>query len=166
MNKDMFLGLLTIAAGVLVLTIMIPLGVDMEEVEANTPILVRPDFWPRVVGALMTLVGVIYTILSWRNLKRDQDPSEIPKSSILENTSPRRLLAVIGVAILFIIPNETTGLFFPAVAIFALTAYGFGGGQWPKKIVLCIAVPIILILFFEKVAGIPIPLGILQGLME
>jgi len=166
MNKDMFLGLLTIAAGVLVLTIMIPLGVDMEEVEANTPILVRPDFWPRVVGVLMTLVGVIYTILSWRKFKLDQGSSDTPKPSILSNTTSRRLFAVIGVAILFIIPNETTGLFLPAVAIFTISAYGFGGGQWPKKIAIGIAVPIILVIFFEKVAGIPIPLGILQGLME
>lgn len=166
MNKDMFLGLLTIAAGVLVLTIMIPLGVDMEEVEANTPTLIMPDFWPRVIGVLMTLVGVIYTFLSWRNLNPDTGPIDPPKPAELSYVKARRLIAVIGVAILFIIPDETTGLLFPAVAIFAISAYGFGGGLWPKKIALGIAVPIVLVLFFEKIAGIPMPLGILQGLMD
>ena len=49
--------------GVALLKFIIPAEVDMSETDGATGILIRPDFWPKVVSWLMIMVGCIYSVI-------------------------------------------------------------------------------------------------------
>ena len=85
---------------------------------------------------------------------------------MISETDKRRLLAAIVVGLLFLTVNEATGLVLPAVMIFIISAIGFGAVSWPGMLAGAIGMPLALYLFFEKIAGIPIPLGILEGVLN
>ncbi len=170
MNKDQYVGVSTALFGLLVVFVLVPLGVDLDEVDADTHALVRPDFWPNVVGYLMVLVGVLFTFVSRAKpgsaetqpmLEVEADESAGQKREI----DPRRILWAIGVLALFGFTNDFTGLFLPSVVMFIVCAIAYGGGRVAYIAIGAIFVPVLLQQFFERVANIPIPMGILEGLL-
>jgi len=149
---------------------LVPLGVDLDEVEPDTQMLVRPDFWPMIVGGLMVLIGTIYGMVSHLKLRaadsRTSDgESQVPQMPDFQKSiDPRRATAVIVVVLVFALSNDDTGMLLPAMAMFVVSAIGFGRGHMGYKMVGALVVPIILWQFFERVANIPIPLGVLENI--
>ena len=139
---------------------LVPQGVDIEEVEPGTSLLVRPDFWPYVLGVMLFIAGAMYLVTSrWHSSTIDKTESH--------DTSPNKnrvwqICAAFILMALFGLGSEAAGLVLPAIAIFLVSSLAFGRDLLHAKIIGSISVPLLLMLFFEYVANIPIPIGILE----
>jgi putative tricarboxylic transport membrane protein len=168
MDKDQYIGVFTACFGLLVIFVLVPIGVDLHEVEADTQLLVRPDFWPTIVGGIMVVVGLVYTAVSRIKYRasgssESQASEDSASESLPFRIETRRVVAIILVILLFLISNEFTGMFIPAVAMFIVCAIGLGDGRLTYKLLGAVLVPFFLLQFFERIANIPIPLGILEN---
>lgn len=166
MDKDLCLGVFTGAFGLLVLFVLVPLGVDLDEVDAGTQMLIRPDFWPMVVAGLMVLIGSIYAVVSYSKSRASRTQPAATEARSRSPADPRRFTAIIVVILLFAFTGEFTGMLIPAIALFIVSAFGFGNSLTLYKAVGAVLVPLVILQFFERIANIPIPLGVLQGILS
>lgn len=166
MDKDQYLGGFTAIFGLLVMFVLIPWGIELDEVEPGTQLLIRPDFWPMVVGGLMVFLGSLYVIVARAKYKATAGgAAAAPKADQRTKVDTRRLAAIVVVVLLFAVTSDVTGMVLPAIALFVVSAFGFGGGHILYKVVGAILVPLVILQFFERVADIPIPLGILENIL-
>ncbi len=155
LDGDEALGLAVAALGLVVLVVLIPLGIDLSEVDANTRLLIRPDFWPSVLACLMVAAGFGFFAARRFGKRSNGKPGAADGIRI----SARGALAVAAVATLLAAADEETGLLVPAMIAFLVASFAFGTEHRLAKVMLAIAVPVVLVLFFERVANISMPLG-------
>lgn len=162
-KKDVYIGATTVLVGLIAVFGLVPYGVELYEVDSSTLLLIRPDFWPLVVGWMMIAGGTLFAIISLRS--RPEITADVAdKTDFYEGVSHRKLAVCVGVVLIFLTAGKTTGMVLPAIALFAISSVGFSGGKTWMKIVGSILTPLLLVFFFERVADIPIPLGILEGM--
>jgi hypothetical protein len=159
LTSNEILGLAAAVLGIALLALVIPAGIDLSEIEAKTGVLVRPDFWPIMVAAILTVAGLGYFVAS-----------RFVAASDVSHSAPRfarfnlkGALAIFAVVALLLLADTTIGLLIPAILMFAITSFSYGPEQRWLKIVLAIAIPCALVGFFEFVANIDVPVGSLVG---
>ena len=159
--------------GVALLQFIIPAEVDMSETDGATGILIRPDFWPKVVSWLMIMVGCIYSVIHalriWK-LKINLKVTEYQTISGEGDISARSKGTIFGwgvfsaIIIIFLSASHETGLLLPSIAIFLLASFGFSFSAGSLRFLIALAVPMVLAAFFHFVANVPIPMGLLEFL--
>jgi hypothetical protein len=176
-NKDELKELITggslITLGVVLLKLMIPGEVDMSETDETTSILVRPDFWPKIVSWLMIIVGCIYSGISASKLFKpklasknlvNQSPLDQSSSIAVSKEAILRWTIVAVIMFIFLIADQETGLLIPSAAIFLIASLGFSMAAGYLRFAVAILLPLLLAAFFDFVANVPIPIGFLKFL--
>jgi|TARA_B110000211_G_scaffold222210_1_gene270652 hypothetical protein len=156
-NKNFWAGLALGLIGLVVIFIAIPFGVD--EPKKIKFAALSPAYYPRIVAIAMTFLGGVITL---RAVMRP----------INSNTETERPDAMARISIVFVIlaiyALSITYLGFVLAPVIALFAFMFHAGErriWVMAFI-AIAVPFGLFLFFQKIAGIPIPTGVLAPLLN
>ncbi len=151
-------GALFVAAGLAVIFILIPLGVT-EPAKVQFAAL-SPSYYPRLVGITLAVFGLLGLIRVVRTTSIPEEPS--PSDSGLSADAVLKISAVFAIMAVFYFLLEPLG-FVPASALALIGLLLLAGERNPVRIALvAVLVPLCLHLFFTKVAGIPIPAGILK----
>ena len=156
-NKNFWAGLALGLVGLAIIFIAIPFGVD--EPKKIKFAALSPAYYPQIVAIAMTFLGGVITL---RAVMRP----------IKSNTETERPDAMVRISIVFVIlaiyALSITYLGLVLAPVIALFAFMFHAGErriWVMAFI-AIAVPFGLFLFFQKIAGIPIPTGVLAPLLK
>ena len=162
MIRERLTGVGVALLGLLIFAVLIPWGIDQPGNVEHTAL--APDFWPQIIAVIMMALGVLQAV---RPVPDDEDEDGGGHGGEDSGRWLRRLpgLAVALGALFgfyFLIPS--LGMVVPGVAvIFGLMIFG-GERRWGLAATVAAGVPILLYVFFVHVAGIPIPLGVLETL--
>lgn len=158
MRQDLMAGIAMTIAGGLIIFIFIPYGV-VEPKNVKFAAL-SPSYYPRIVAISLLILGISISCRAF-----------LVKNTTEQETSNQRPDALTRTSMIFAIlafyAMTINWLGFIVASALVLSACFWVAGERRFKIVLSIAIPLPLILyfFFLKVAGIPIPLGILQPIL-
>ena len=153
LSRQRIIGLAVVVIGALFLLVFIPAGVDSPR---DVPhITWSPSFWPSIVSVLLMSMGMALIV------RPDKPPPQTPAD---DRARPARLLVTLGMLFAFYFAVDTLGLVAPAMLLmFGLMR--FAGEKRDALIAtIAITVPVGLYFFFEKAAGVPIPLGVFDFL--
>ena len=157
MKRDFYSGLIFIALGVALLTILVPMGV-VEPRKVRFAAL-SPSYYPKIVAGVLLVLGAA---VAWRARR---ETASGPATNRHPNARSRIacFIAVLG-AYALLLP----WLGFVAAGFLSLlAAFWIAGERRPKLILpLALFVPLMLFFFFQKVALIPIPTGVLTFLLQ
>ena len=157
MKRDFYSGLIFIALGIALLTILVPMGI-VEPRKVRFAAL-SPSYYPRIVAGTLLLLGLA---VAWRS--RREGVAE-PASTRHPNARTRIacFIALLGAYALLL---PWLG-FVAAGSLGLLTAFWIAGERRLRLILpLAVLVPLMLYFFFLKVALIPIPTGVLTFLLQ
>ena len=149
---------LMLLLGLTVIFLLIPLGVD--EPRRVKYAALSPSYYPRIIAMCLALLGLVITLRSY--LAPLAEPSEEVKN---RPDAIQRIAVVFGILLAMALSLTTLG--FIVTTTFALGAVIWFAGERNYVLIVAMAViiPLALYFFFLKVAGIPIPLGILHPLL-
>lgn len=160
-SRDFYFDVSLILFALLLQFVLIPAGVDMGGAQ-DEAILLRPDFWPRVIAVVMFVAATAHLALG---LYKGPPPAANAETAKLK-IRPLGAAAIAGILVIILIAVRQNGLLLPAVACFLLAAFAIHPGKRMLKVGLAVAVPVAVLLFFERIANIPMPIGrALQGLI-
>ena len=155
LNSSRITGIVLVVIGLLVFFVLIPVGIVSPSNLDNLAI--APDFWPRIVAGVFTLMGIVIAVKSGGEAADGEQ--SIPWSGRLP-----RLAVVLAALFGFYFAISSFGMVAPAMAlIFGLMLFA-GERRWWLMILVSTLVPILLYIFFVFVANIPIPLGLFETL--
>ena len=165
--RDLLTGIGFLVLGMLGFFVLIPVGVDLPaavQIQA-----LSPDFWPRKI-AIAVMVVAVFLIAEAAFLRlpggSDDEDAEADAAYKLD-TLPGALRALVLMASLFLFyfALTTFGIVASSIVLMPAMMLFFGERHWVIIVVLSLASPIGLYLFFLHVAGIPMPLGIFENLL-
>ncbi len=157
-TRERLTGVGVALLGLLVFAVLIPWGIDRPGNVGHTAL--APDFWPRIVAAMMVALGLVQAI---GPVPDDDDEDGGGSSGRWLHRLPG-LAAALGALFGFYVLIPPLGMVAPgAVLIFGLMVFG-GERRWRLAAAVAAAVPLLLYVFFAHVAGIPIPLGVFETL--
>ncbi|HWL80786.1 MAG TPA: tripartite tricarboxylate transporter TctB family protein [Roseomonas sp.] len=122
---------------------------------------VGPKFMPYLVGALVTAVGLGLTAVALRGgWSRDlEEVAEAPPTNW-------RALGLLGAGLLVnLLLIDSLGFVFAATAQFVLVAAAFGSRRPGRDLLIGIIVTFGAFLAFDKLLGVNIGAGILEGIL-
>ncbi|MEL6374710.1 MAG: tripartite tricarboxylate transporter TctB family protein [Pseudomonadota bacterium] len=165
-----FLGIGTIAFGLLVLLVAIPYGVTSP---SNVQTLVlSPLFWPTIVAWLMIILGALHMALHalQPSRARDDKPDAAAVEADREATpavplhggavgGATRLAAASAIMVTLVLATPTVGLVWTTMIAFALISLIIRTSSPLISLVVAVALPLILYAFFNHVAGVAVPQG-------
>lgn len=157
MNNERMLGLAVLVLGLATFFVLIPVGIV-------TPSNIRtlalsPDFWPKIVAAIFSLMGLMMIIKPAPAITAE---NSVEKESFVQRLP--RLTVVLGSLFGFYFLEPFLGMVVPGmVLIFGLMAFA-GERRWGLMLCVAVTVPTLLYCFFSFVASIPIPLGIFESI--
>lgn len=162
-RNDLFLGLGALAGAAFLLFYLIPLGI-VRPGNTETRAL-APDFWPIIIVEAIAFAGICLVALGW--IHRDKPHPEAEDAAQTTRTGVAIRVVSVFVALLasyFLIP--VLGLVLCAIVLCALLLWL--GGERRIHIVLGVSVllPVLLYLFFNGFAGVPIPTGLFEGMLD
>lgn len=166
-RKDLLTGALFLLLGLGTLFLLIPAGVDSPgRVEIAA---LSPEFWPRVIAIAVILVSLCLLAESHflKAPAEEQDEDAEKDAQYKLDTLPGTLRTVVLIFALFAFyfALTTMGVVVSSIVLmFAMMLY-FGERSWKFILPISILLPIVLYLFFLHVAGVPMPLGIFDGLL-
>ena len=148
------IGIAITTLGALTLSVIIPYGiVSPSDVKS---LALAPEFWPYIIASVFTVMGVLLTI--W------PDQSYIAEFTVIEFIKQRvpRLVAILAglFAFYFIVP--VAGMVIPAMVLIFCLSWFAGETRFALLAVISVTIPILLTVFFQFVAHIPIPLGVFE----
>lgn len=161
---DTILGAVLVFISGLLLTVIIPFGVQLPK--SNKVLALSPDFWIKIIVWSTLALGVSILIKGIRKSRQELTPDEVAAvKDDLEHQHPKNraiLGAVSAVAGLFVYFFLIKWIGMVAASILAMISFTLLSGERRYKIGLPLAVllPVGLYYFFLKVANIPMPLGI------
>ena len=157
MKRDLYSGLIFIALGVALLTILVPMGV-VEPRKVRFAAL-SPSYYPKIVASVLLALGAA---VAWRARRETA-------SGLATNRHPNarsRIACFIALLGAYALLLPWLG-FVAAGFLSLLAAFWIAGERRPKLILpLALFVPLTLYFFFLKVALIPIPTGVLTFLLQ
>ncbi|PWJ21801.1 tripartite tricarboxylate transporter TctB family protein [Jannaschia seohaensis] len=147
------LGFAAIAIAALLALVAIPNFVSSPSNVRN--IVLSPTFWPYALTGMTALAGLLLLVTGFR------EEGETP----LEEEHPEaegawiRIggLAAIMVAVMLLLP--WLGMPLTCMAAFAATAFLFRTRHPVVAVICAVLVPLVLYVFFAKVAGVAVPQG-------
>jgi len=158
--KDFYLGAGLAAVSAIFLFFVIPKAVV---VPSNIKIIsLRPDFWPAILCVVIIILSLLLLATSYINYSASSPTGKQPHSS--EKIAPRPMailkpLSVIGVLLLYYFSINFLGIILSSTAALLGLALLYGERNFKVLIPLAIIVPVVLYLFFSKVANVPLPIG-------
>lgn len=158
MRQDLMAGIAMTIAGGLIIFIFIPYGV-VEPKNVKFAAL-SPSYYPRIIAIALLIIGVVISCRAFLAKETAKKESSDQRADAFTRTS-------MIFAILAFYAVTINWLGFIIASTLVLSACFWVAGERRLKIVLLIAIllPLILYFFFLKVAGIPIPLGILKPIL-
>lgn len=163
-RNDIFLGLGAIGFAAFLSLYLLPLGIVLP---GNTETrALAPDFWPTIIVEIAGLAGACLIVHGWLN-RRNATDDDTASGDMREKLA---VAARVGIAFgamfacYWLVP--TLGLVAGAIALCAFLM--ILGGERRLLIVLPVSIilPVLLYLFFAGFAGVPIPTGIFEGILE
>jgi len=153
-TKDFWAGFLFLSLGAVILFALIPMGV-VEPRKIKYAAL-SPSYYPRLVGAVIALIGLTIVLRTMLAKHGAAPLGSAEPQAILKVGAVFAILAITGLAL------PWAG--FVLAGSVALVVLMVLAGERNPMIILVIALtlPLLLYLFFGKVASIPIPGGILE----
>jgi hypothetical protein len=164
-SQSLAAGLLMLLLGLAVIFLLIPHGV-VEPRKVKFAAL-SPSYYPRIVAICLAVLGLAVTIrsLSWRSDFRTEATGLSDKAGKHPNAFVR-IAMFFAIMLFFAIAIKPLG-FLITSAIAMLASMILAGERRPALIAtLSIALPLLLYFFFLKVAGIPIPTGVLAPWLQ
>ena len=158
-RKDVLFGFGTLIAAILFAAIVIPAGVVSPSSVKALPL--APTFLPYVLTALVGLFGLI---CGMQALLGPGVPKEIGEEDFeLRSGWLIGIIVALGAGVAYYLLPETLGMLPAAILVTGFLVW-FGG---ERKIVIAIGVaiilPLLVYLFFTKIAQVPLPEGLTEG---
>ena len=169
-KRDFVLGLAVCAMALIILFGILPWAVKAPKVIPNLAL--SPTFWPRIILVSVAGLSALLAIRAYVDHLRTRqagggDASD--QGDPLAHTPPFDLsdLRVIVAGLLmvaFCALLKPLGVVLPAMALLVAMILLHDRRQWPKAIILTVAIVAGLYLFFRFVARVPVPLGPLNAI--
>ena len=157
MNKSLLAGMMMLIVGLLLFFVLIPYGIDSPKKIRYAAL--SPLYYPKIVAVALSIIGFAIMVKSWRQTELET----------LEPQHPNGKFRIIGFLLILAIYATTLDFFgFVLSGTLTLTASFLLAGERRIIVITTIALslPIMLHLFFYKIANVPIPAGILAPLLE
>lgn len=146
------LGIGTALAAAALIFVGVPEGVVSP---AGGSLVLRPDFWPTILGWLLLAIGIGIALVGGRS-------DEAPESDADDPAARGGLLRLAGLAMILLalaLGIEMVGMVWASVlAFWAMLLMIAPRRGWIAALV-GLALPLLLYAFFAKFAGVPIPQG-------
>jgi|TARA_B110000046_G_C13017959_1_gene409723 putative tricarboxylic transport membrane protein len=156
-TKNLWAGLILGLIGLSIVFIAIPYGVD--EPKKIKFAALSPAYYPRIVAIVMTILGLVIAMRAVTRPIKSNAEADRPDATA-------RICIVFCLLIFYALSINFLG--FVLASAIALFAFMFHAGErrvWLMAL-LATAIPFGLFLFFQKIAGIPIPTGVLAPLLN
>ena len=121
----------------------------------NTP---DPSFFPWIITACLLVLSMALLVQGLRARRATPDAADTAGSL----RSPTVFL-VLFVAYVAVLP--LTGFVIASVPFFAVLVWLYGERRWGRICAYAVAVPVVLVLVFRHGLQIPLPTGVLAGLL-
>lgn len=175
-SRDLVLGLLLAAYSLFMAFVGIPFGIDSPE-EVPNPAL-SPRLWPDIIIAITAFLAVLMILraIFGRKNAEGPEPAGSPLPPVEEGGAvdptmewqgrTGTMLTLVGIAFLLLTYPVLNifGLLIGSVILMAAFSLLYRERQWGALIGCAIGIPLVCYLFFEKVANIPIPMGLMSFL--
>ena len=157
-------GIAFLVLGVLVLTVLIPHGIDSPSSLQFRAL--SPSFWPNTVGVVICLIGVALIATSFFSGTAATVQSQASEA----NEQPSTWLTIrpyIVMVICFALYLALEKLGFVLTLTIAIAVLSIIGGERRLWLIALISVltPLALYIFFTKATGVAIPAGVLEPLL-
>ena len=157
MRINFWSGILMVIVSLTLITILIPIGIDAPRKVRFAAL--APSYYPYIVSTILFLLGSVIIIRSRREKAAQPEPNVHPQAI-------KRLSKFIFLLAVFASSLEWAG-FILSSSVALLVALPLAGEKRPLIIIAnALIIPILLYLFFYKIAGIPIPLGVTAFLVQ
>lgn len=155
-RDETLIGLGVMALGCAVLWWLIPTFIDIPR---RVPLrALSPAFWPKVLGWTLLVSGLALT------LSARFGPARAPGTALAESlaiapTEGKRLVSMAAILLGMFLAIPVVGMVWTSMLAFVALVVLTGSRRLGWGIVAGVALPLILYLFFTKVAGVAIPQG-------
>ena len=157
MRINFWSGILMVIVSLTLITILIPIGIDAPRKVRFAAL--APSYYPYIVSTILFLLGSVIIIRSRREKAAQPEPNVHPQAI-------KRLSKFIFLLAVFASSLEWAG-FILSSSVALMAALPLAGEKRPLIILAnALIIPILLYLFFYKIAGIPIPLGVTAFLVQ
>lgn len=160
-KKDILLGAILVIGFSFMLLVFIPMGIDVPKgirIAATAP-----DYWPKLISAVMVLLGLVLLSQGIRQILRDRRSHAGGKTAadapIRRSAFFRTAAALAGLPLYYLLV-EPLGIVLSSMLALPFFAVIYGERRLKVLIPLALLLPAALYVFFTKVANIPMPLGI------
>ena len=164
------IGLGVMALGCAVLWWLIPTFIDIPR---RVPLrALSPAFWPKVLGWTLLVCGLALTLnlvhmaetVYALTLSARVGPARAPVAALAESlaiapTAGKRLVSMAAILLGMFLAIPVVGMVWTSMLAFVALVVLTGSRRLGWGIVAGVALPLILYLFFTKVAGVAIPQG-------
>lgn len=149
MFQDRLTGVCITLIGAAIFAVLVPVGIV---VPSNVgQLALSPDFWPRIVAAVIFLMGIVMVF----NPARSDDQAG---RLVWKKRFPG--LCVVGTCLFgFHLLIPFLGMVAGGMAVILILMWYAGERNLYRLFGIALTVPVILYLFFVQVARIPLPLG-------
>ncbi|MEM7209194.1 MAG: tripartite tricarboxylate transporter TctB family protein [Pseudomonadota bacterium] len=157
-RKDFWAGLLMLLFGVAIVFVLIPIGVD--EPRKVKFAALSPSYYPRIIAICLSLLGLVVAIRAYLSAPPASETSAENRPDGVQRVA---IIFCMLVAMAFVLP--TLGFIVTTTLVLAACVWYAGERRYGLIAALSIGIPLLLYFFFLKIAGIPIPLGVLAPLL-
>jgi putative tricarboxylic transport membrane protein len=118
---------------------------------------VGPGVIPYLVAGGLILLGLLFAAQAWRGAASRPPQAE---------ASDWRALVVIGIGlILQMLLLERAGFVIASAVLFVCIAYGFGSRRYLRDAVIAILLAVVVYIGFTRGLALPLPAGLLKGIL-
>ena len=158
LNKDLLAGLSFLLFGLLLVTYLIPVWVD--EPRRIQFVVLAPSYYPKLIAFALIVIG---STISIRSLYFKQGEHLVGG---LHVATYFRVVAAVATFFATALLLPFAGFVLGSTVFLAILML-LAGERSPTTIALiAVSLPILLYLFFTKLANIPIPGGVLESLLQ
>lgn len=158
-QSDIILGAALSLLAVLLWTVLIPLGVVVPKGATN--LYLAPDFWIRIITGAMLAVGLL--ILA-NGLRRTTDGGSGGPAPGARGTGALKVCGAGAIFGLYYASIDFLGVIVSSALALLAASLLYGERRLQITLPLALVLPTLLYFFFLKVASIPMPVGILEGI--
>lgn len=144
--------------GLAMILLLIPLAVD--EPRRVKYAALSPSYYPRIIAICLSILGLVIAVRS--ALAR---PTEAAEKTENRPDAMQRIFIVFCLLLAMALVLKTLGFIVTTSLALGAATWFAGERNYAMIIGLGIIIPLVLYFFFLKVAGIPIPLGVLHPLL-
>ncbi|MBF2760193.1 MAG: tripartite tricarboxylate transporter TctB family protein [Ectothiorhodospiraceae bacterium AqS1] len=166
--KGRLTGFGILAIGLTLFFVLIPQGIDTPS--RIDHITLAPDFWPRIVSAILAAMGLWLILFPGPDEDADADAdSDADTDNAAKDRSPifgsqARLAAALTLLFAYYLAIDRLGMVLPGMILIALLSL-IAGERRPWHLILpALCLPMLLYVFFVYMASVPIPLGVFEFL--